>query len=159
MKGKNIHNLFNLCCGAVTMSLWNWAASVSLNLLIPPDTCLNMEQQFNYINRGNGRTWRESRPSATLSTINPTWTRLCANLGLLGEKPATNRPTYGMPPWALTLAVFRQSVLQFTSWLHDLCVIWDAVHIHPYYNGCLKKSVDLYSVRWLCYEPTVTSIL
>jgi hypothetical protein len=37
----------------------------------------------------NRRTWRETYPSATLSTTNPTWTALGANPGFCGENPAT----------------------------------------------------------------------
>jgi hypothetical protein len=42
----------------------------------------------------NWRTCRKACHSATLSIINPTWTALGANLGLCGEKPATNRRCY-----------------------------------------------------------------
>jgi hypothetical protein len=36
-------------------------------------------------------TWRKFYPSATLSTINPTWTDRGANPDHRGERPATNR--------------------------------------------------------------------
>jgi hypothetical protein len=58
-----------------------------------------------------------------LSTINPTWTALGANPGLRGEKPATNRLSYGT---ATEFALTHQSpssnaegenVLNFTSTL------------------------------------------
>jgi hypothetical protein len=35
-------------------------------------------------------------PSATLSTINPTWTEPVSNTGLRGERPATNRLSHGL---------------------------------------------------------------
>jgi hypothetical protein len=38
----------------------------------------------------NRRTRRETCPSATLPTTNPTWNDLGANPGLRGERPATN---------------------------------------------------------------------
>jgi hypothetical protein len=38
----------------------------------------------------NRRTRRETCPSATLSTTNPTWIDQGANPGLRGERPATN---------------------------------------------------------------------
>jgi hypothetical protein len=44
----------------------------------------------------NRRTQRETCPSATLSTNNPTRTDPEANPGLRGEMPATNRPSHGM---------------------------------------------------------------
>jgi hypothetical protein len=40
----------------------------------------------------NRSSWRKTCPSAILSTINPTWT----DLGIHGEKLATNRLSYGM---------------------------------------------------------------
>jgi hypothetical protein len=43
----------------------------------------------------NRRTRRESFPSATLSTTNPTWNALGAKPCLRGEKPASNRLSYG----------------------------------------------------------------
>lgn len=36
-------------------------------------------------------TWRKTRPSATLFTINPTWTGMVLHLGLHRERPASNR--------------------------------------------------------------------
>jgi hypothetical protein len=41
------------------------------------------------------RIRRKTYPSATSSTINPTWTELGANPDLRGEEAATNRPCYG----------------------------------------------------------------
>jgi hypothetical protein len=38
---------------------------------------------------------RKTRPSATLSTVNPTGTDLGMNPGLRGEKPASKRLSYG----------------------------------------------------------------
>jgi hypothetical protein len=35
-------------------------------------------------------------PSATLSTINPTWTDPGSNPGFRGERPATNRLSHGV---------------------------------------------------------------
>jgi hypothetical protein len=50
-----------------------------------------MEQRWNDTDR---RTRRETCPSATLSTTNPTWTAVDAKPGLHGEKPAANRLSY-----------------------------------------------------------------
>jgi hypothetical protein len=41
------------------------------------------------------RTRRKTCPSATLSTTNPTWIDPGANVGLRGERPATNRLSHG----------------------------------------------------------------
>jgi hypothetical protein len=56
----------------------------------------------------NRRTRRETFPSATSSTTNPTWTTLGSNPGLSGEKPATNRLRYG-PATLSRLAVSFKS--------------------------------------------------
>jgi hypothetical protein len=45
---------------------------------------------------GETEELRENLPSATLSTTNPTWKDPGANLGLRGERPATNRLSHGM---------------------------------------------------------------
>jgi hypothetical protein len=44
---------------------------------------------------GNRRTRRKSCPSATLSSINPTWIDPGANPALRGERPATNDLSHG----------------------------------------------------------------
>jgi hypothetical protein len=54
-----------------------------------------MKQLWNDIDRENRRSRRRTCPSAALSATNPTWTDLGANLGLRGEKPATNRLSCG----------------------------------------------------------------
>jgi hypothetical protein len=43
----------------------------------------------------NRRTLRKTCPSATLSTTNLIWIDPGANLGLRGERPATNRLSHG----------------------------------------------------------------
>jgi hypothetical protein len=43
----------------------------------------------------NPRTWRKTCPSTTLSMTNPTCTALGVSLALRGEKPVTNRLSYG----------------------------------------------------------------
>jgi hypothetical protein len=43
----------------------------------------------------NRRARRKTCPSATLSTINPTWTGPREDPGLRGERPATNRLNHG----------------------------------------------------------------
>jgi hypothetical protein len=46
--------------------------------------------------RGNHRsTWKKNCPSATLSSINPTWTDPGANSGRCGRKLESNRSSYG----------------------------------------------------------------
>jgi hypothetical protein len=43
----------------------------------------------------NRSTGGKTYPSATLSTTNPTWTDQGSNLGISGERPATNRLSHG----------------------------------------------------------------
>jgi hypothetical protein len=43
----------------------------------------------------NQSTRGKTCPSATLSTINPTWTDPGLNPGLRGERPASNRLSHG----------------------------------------------------------------
>jgi hypothetical protein len=52
---------------------------------------INMEQWGNDNDRENRSTRRRTRPSATLSTIDLTWTGLGSNPGHSSERPATNR--------------------------------------------------------------------
>jgi hypothetical protein len=47
----------------------------------------------------NRRTRRNTCPSATLSTTNPTWIDLGTNPGLRGERPATNDLSHGTAPY------------------------------------------------------------
>jgi hypothetical protein len=54
-----------------------------------------MEQRWNDIDRGDRRSLSETRPSATLSTTNTTWTALGSNPGRSVEKPPTNRLCHG----------------------------------------------------------------
>ena len=53
------------------------------------------EHQWNEIDRGKPTTRRKTRPSATLSTTNPTWTDPGSNPGLRSGRPATNRLSHG----------------------------------------------------------------
>jgi hypothetical protein len=58
---------------------------------------MNMESHGGIILVGeNRRIWRETYPSATSSTTNPTWNDPAANQGLRGERPATNLLSHGM---------------------------------------------------------------
>jgi hypothetical protein len=49
------------------------------------------EPWWNDIDRGNQRTRRKTRPSATLSATNPTWT----DPDLHGQRPVTNHLSHG----------------------------------------------------------------
>jgi hypothetical protein len=59
-------------------------------LFIPQMIYQYGEPQCNDINKENWRTQSKTCPTATLSTINPTWTDPGMNLGLHGERPETN---------------------------------------------------------------------
>jgi hypothetical protein len=54
---------------------------------------MSIENHGGMILTGNQRTW--TCPSATSSTINPTWTDPDANPGLRSARPATNRLSHG----------------------------------------------------------------
>jgi hypothetical protein len=55
-----------------------------------------MEQRRNDIDRGKPKgSEKLTCPSATLSTIKLSWTALGTNPGLRGEKPVTNRLSFG----------------------------------------------------------------
>jgi hypothetical protein len=57
----------------------------------------------------NGRTLRETCPSATLSTTNPKWIDPVANRELRCEMPATNRLSHG------TAQSVRYSVFKYDN--------------------------------------------
>jgi hypothetical protein len=63
------------------------------------------EARWNNTDRGNRRTRRKTCHSATWSSTNPTWTNPGANPGLCGEKPATNRLSYGTARLPLRIVV------------------------------------------------------
>jgi hypothetical protein len=62
----------------IRQMIWVWRATVEWN-----------------IDRENRRTRRKTCPSSTLSITNPTWIDPGANLGLHGERPATNDLSHG----------------------------------------------------------------
>jgi hypothetical protein len=62
---------------------------------------------------GNRRNRRETCPSATLSTKNPTWIDPGANLGIRGEKPAANRLSHGT-------ATCMELYSTFPTWIQDV---------------------------------------
>jgi hypothetical protein len=53
-----------------------------------------------YIDRGKPKNSEKICPIATLSTTNPTWTDLGANMSLCGERPATNRLSHDTALWS-----------------------------------------------------------
>jgi hypothetical protein len=82
-------------CDEVRLCLCGTAAANGPIVHPQGDTRVNIEQQWNHIDRGNRRTRRKTCPSATLCTTNPTRTDLGENPHLRGEKPATNHLSYG----------------------------------------------------------------
>jgi hypothetical protein len=67
-------------------------------------------------------------PSATLSTINPTWNDAGSNLVLRGERPATNRLSHGMAShssyWCVFVCWFSKSFV---------CLISNHIFIFQHY--------------------------
>lgn len=76
-----------------TMSLRNCAPDGPI-LHLPDDVWVTMEERWNYTDRGYQRTRSKTYPSGPSLNKNPTCTDLRANLGLHGEKEATNRLRY-----------------------------------------------------------------
>jgi hypothetical protein len=62
----------------------------------------------------NRRTQRETCPSATLSTTNPTWTNVGAYPHLRSAKPATNRLSYDTTNFIGTLLVKNEKDRKIT---------------------------------------------
>jgi hypothetical protein len=53
------------------------------------------EQRWNAVDKVKVRNSEKVCLSATLPTKNPSWNNLCTNPVLSGERPATNRLSYG----------------------------------------------------------------
>jgi hypothetical protein len=70
------------------------------------------ERRGHDIDRGNLRTQIKTCPSATLSTTNSTWIEPGANLGIHGQRPATNRLSHGT---ALVKLILVTGLLCFTA--------------------------------------------
>jgi hypothetical protein len=62
----------------------------------------------------NRRTRRETCPSVTFSTINPTWIEPGVNPGLRGERPAANDLSHGTAHPVVT-SVFRELASETVS--------------------------------------------
>jgi hypothetical protein len=60
-----------------------------------PDDRWVCSSRWNENWKGKPKDSEKTRPSATLSTTNPTWPDLGSNPGRRGGKPATNRLSYG----------------------------------------------------------------
>jgi hypothetical protein len=71
----------------------------------------------------NRSTERKTCPSATLSTINPTWTGPGSNPGLRSGKPAANRLSHGT---ALRLMLVTRGVQNFETPLLQIMVCCDS---------------------------------
>jgi len=52
---------------------------------------MSVERWWNDTDRGKLKYWEKTCTSATLSATNLTWTDLGSDLGLRGERPATDR--------------------------------------------------------------------
>jgi hypothetical protein len=109
-KWTELNYYYYLCCYGLRLSLWNWASNRTIAYPLN-DTRFNMGQQWNDADRRNQRTRRETCPSATLSTINPTWAALGANPDLQGEKPKTNHLSHGSAYRLSSLGVLRLSLV------------------------------------------------
>jgi hypothetical protein len=79
--------------------------------------------------QGKPKYLEKTRPSATLSTTNPTWPDLGSNPGSCGGKPATNRLIYGVAYILSNHLVFSllRPVTDITYW------IIPPFHVVPYF--------------------------
>jgi hypothetical protein len=91
----------------------------------------------------NRRTRRKTCPSATLSTINPTWIEPGANPSLRGERPATNDLRHGMaivnanlelPPTACNVAILEPRTREaFPTHTRQMATVHhSAYHMSPF---------------------------
>jgi hypothetical protein len=136
-------------------------------IVLPPDDMRVWSPGGMILTGGNRRTWRKTCPSATLFTINPTWTDPGTNLGLRSQRLATN---------CLSHSTASGSLLMFRI------VIWDVLpckiivdnyftrqyipednsehHIRRCEN--LKSHMFLTQFKWLsyckCYRLSVLTI-
>jgi hypothetical protein len=67
----------------------------------PDDRCWLWSSWWNEDWQGKPKYSEKTRPSATLSTTNPTWPDVGSNPGRRGGKPATNRLSYGTAHWSI----------------------------------------------------------
>jgi hypothetical protein len=79
----------------------------------------------------NQRTRRETFPSTTLSTTNPTWTALGTNLGPRSEKLATNCLSYG------TASKQRMLLLNFMSLVLLCMMLFKCSWVHTKLSYCI----------------------
>jgi hypothetical protein len=74
----------------------------------PDDRWWVWSSRWNEDWQGKPKYSEKTRPSATLSTINPTWPDLGSNAGRRSGKPATNRLSYGTANFTLPFTFIRE---------------------------------------------------
>jgi hypothetical protein len=115
---RYLKNVFDV---TTLLSSCRWGEAMSLNCGHQQARCsspryMSMESHGGMILTGeNRKTWRETCPSSTLSTINPTWTDPGVNPGLGGERSGTNGLNHGtaMSPPSLMLILTDGPEVQF----------------------------------------------
>jgi hypothetical protein len=107
---------------------------------------MHVESHDGMILTGESRKPRkETCPNVTLSTTNPTWTDLEANLGLSVDRPATNRLSHGtvFPLLLITSVDSRSAKKRLCGFYFNGYMIlspakvfmWDSIrHSSPYWN-------------------------
>jgi hypothetical protein len=102
------------CC------LRRWGEAMSLNCghqwayFSSPRCYMSMESHGGMILTGKTEELRKTCPNATLSTTNPTWTNLDANLGLCGEMLVANHLSHGLVCRHLSESCFK------ITWMMEL---------------------------------------
>jgi hypothetical protein len=92
-------------------------------------TAWSMEPWWNDIDRKVQRTQRRTRPSATLSTKNSTWTDQDVNLGCRDERTETNCLSHGMAKWSFYTLWETRLFSCDLSFTHIFPKLWQHVGI------------------------------
>jgi hypothetical protein len=96
-----------------TLSSWNWASNGPF-IHPPDDIWVNMEQRWNDNGRGKTEEFGENLSQCHFFHHESHMDSLGANPGLWGEKPVSNRLSYGTAP--LNKAFFSYVMPSFKCW-------------------------------------------
>jgi hypothetical protein len=137
-----------------------------------------MEQQWNDIDKKNWRTRRKTCPSATLSTVNPTWTDLGTNPGLCSEqalttwalaRPLSDQLHWTGFPWELIFSWWRNFLSLWNTKVHNLLPkslplnLSQPSPVHTSTSSLslshLRLGLPNYLIRWYFSTKAVSSFL
>jgi hypothetical protein len=124
--------------------------------------------QWYWLRGESRRTRRETCPSTTLSTTNPTWIDPDTNPGLRGERPATNHLSHGtaVSPWSVhppvyvsisvhpfhLLFIFSNQDFVWMSFLSHSCFVVCPSHVPWCYRSdetwCRVQFMKMFSMQF-----------